>query len=128
MCTGSNTPWSWWQQALAATLEEWMASLGAGHWIPAGWDLARQRRPDSLVLSDAGFQSAGPCQFAIEHRWTLPELAGFIRSTSVLPAAALGDQAGAFDADLAAMLGPHSDASTFTETVSFFCELAQKPH
>jgi SAM-dependent methyltransferase len=127
----SSTPWigeAPWQLALAATLDKWKAALGAGHRIPAGWDLARQRRPDSLVLSDAGFQSAGPCQFAIEHRWTLPELAGFIRSTSVLPAAALGDQAGAFDADLAAMLGPHSDASTFTETVSFFCELAQKPH
>jgi hypothetical protein len=55
-------------------------------------------------------------------------VAGFIRSTSFLPAAVLGDQADAFDADLAATLGPHSDAGTFTETVSFFCELAQKPH
>ena len=71
---------------------------------------------------------AGPRQFAIEHRWTLPELAGLIRSTSFLPAAVLGDQAGAFDAQLAVRLGPHSDASAFTETVSFFYELAQKPH
>jgi len=127
----SSTPWigeARWQQALAATLEEWKATLGAGHRIPAGWDLARQRRPDSRVLSDAGFQPAGLRQFAIEHRWTLPELAGFIRSTSFLPAAVLGDQADAFDADLAARLGPHSDASTFTETVSFVYELAQKPH
>ena len=127
----SSTPWigeARWQQALAATLEEWKATLGAGHRIPAGWELARQRRPDSRVLSDAGFQLAGPRQFAIEHRWTLPELAGFIRSTSFLPAAVLGDQAGAFDADLAARLGPHSNASTFTENVSFVYELAQKPY
>ena len=40
----------------------------------------------------------------------------FIRSTSFLPAAVLGDQADAFDAGLAARLGPHSNASTFTET------------
>jgi SAM-dependent methyltransferase len=127
----SSTPWigaARWQAALAATLDKWKAALGAGPRIPAGWELARQRRPDSRVLSDAGFQVAGSRQFAVGHRWTLPELAGFIRSTSFLPAEVLADQAGAFDADLAARLGPHSDAGTFTETVSFFCELAQKPH
>jgi SAM-dependent methyltransferase len=127
----SSTPWigqARWQQALAATLDQWKATLGAEHRIPAGWDLARQRRPDSRVLSDAGFQLAGPRQFAIEHRWTLPELAGFIRSTSFLPAAVLGDQAHAFDADLAARLGPHSNAGTLTENVNFLYELAQKPY
>jgi len=127
----SSTPWigeARWQQALAATLDKWKATLGAGHRIPAGWEPARQRRPDSRVLADAGFQVAGPRQFAIEHRWTLPELAGFIRSTSFLPAAVLGDQGDAFDADLAARLGPHSNASTFTENVSFVYELAQKPY
>jgi hypothetical protein len=91
-------------------------------------DRDAQRRPDSRVLSGAGFRLAGPRQLAIGHRWTLPELAGFIRSTSFLPAAVLGDQADAFDADLAARLGPHSDAGTFTETVSFYCQLAHKPH
>jgi hypothetical protein len=126
----SETPWigeARWQVALDATLEKWKAALGAGHRIPAGWELARERRPDSRVLSDAGFQLAGSRQFAIEHRWTVPELAGFIRSTSFLPAAVLGDQGDAFDADLAATLGPHSDAGTFIQTVRFFCELAQKP-
>jgi len=127
----SSTPWigeAGWQQALAATLDKWKAMLGAGHRIPAGWELARQRRPDSRVLSDAGFQLTGPRRFAIEHRWTLPELAGFIRSTSFLPPAVLGDQADAFDADLAASLDPHGNASTFTENVSFALELAQKPY
>ena len=127
----SSTPWigeARWQLALAATLDKWKAALGAGHRIPAGWEPARQRRPDSVALSDAGFQLVEPRQFAIEHRWTVPELAGFIRSTSFLPAAVLGDQADAFDADMAATLGPHSDAGTFAETVSFLLELAQKPH
>ena len=39
----------------------------------------------------------------------------------------LGDQAAAFDADLAASLGHHSDDGAFTETVSFVYELARKP-
>jgi hypothetical protein len=54
-------------------------------------------------------------------------LACYIRSTSVLPAAVIGDQAAAFDADLEASPGPFGDGGTFTETVSFACDLARKP-
>ena len=116
-----------WQRTLAATVDRWRAALGAEDRVPAGWDLARQRRPDLRVLSDAGFEAAGRREFAVEHRWSLAELAGYIRSTSVLPAAVLGGQADAFDADLAARLGPHGDGGAFTETVSFAYELARKP-
>ena len=79
------------------------------------------------MLCDAGFELAGSHELAIEHRWTLPELAWLIKSTSFLPVAILGDQAAASDADLAASLGHHSDHGAFTETVSFVCELARKP-
>jgi SAM-dependent methyltransferase len=126
----TSQPWDGeqgWQRALAAVLDRWKAALGAGHRIPAGWEQARSRRPDSVVLSDAGFEPAGSHELAIEHRWTLPGLAGLIRSTSFLPAAVLGDQAAAFDADLAASLGRHSDNGTFTETVSFVYDLFRKP-
>ena len=126
----SSQPWDGeqsWQRALAAALDRWKTALGAEQRIPAGWEEARSRRPDSEVLSDAGLELAGSHEFAIGHRWTLPELAGLIRSTSFLPAAVLGDQAAAFDADLAASLGPHSDDGVFTETVSSACELARKP-
>jgi SAM-dependent methyltransferase len=126
----SSSPWAGeaeWQRALAATLDRWKTAFGAEGRVPAGWDRARQRRPDLQVLSDAGFEVAGRHEFAIEHRWNLPELAGHIRSTSFLPAAILGDQAAAFDADLAAKLGPHSNRGAFTETVRFVYELARKP-
>jgi hypothetical protein len=79
------------------------------------------------VLCDAGFELAGTHEFDIEHRWTLPELAGLIRSTSFLPATVLGDQAAAFDADLAASLRHHSDHGSFAETVGFAYHLARKP-
>jgi hypothetical protein len=78
-------------------------------------------------LADAGFAVAGRHEFAVAHHWSLPELAGYIRSTSFLPAAVLGDQAAAFDADLAATLGPHSTHGAFAETVRFAYELARKP-
>jgi SAM-dependent methyltransferase len=126
----SSQPWngeSDWQRALAAALDRWMAALGAADRIPAGWDLARQRRPDLEVLSDAGFEVAGRHEFTVRHRWGLPELAGLIRSTSFLPAAVLGDQAPAFDADLAATLARSRDSGAFAETVSFTYELARRP-
>jgi hypothetical protein len=69
------------------------------------------------VLSGAGFKPAGRREFAVEHRRSLPELAGHIRSTSFLPAAVLGGQSAAFDAGLAAALAPFGDRGTFTETV-----------
>lgn len=116
-----------WQRALVALLDRWKAALGAGDRIPAGWAEGRARRPDSAVLSDAGFEPAGSFEFASEHRWTVPELAGLVRSTSFLPAAVLGDQAAAFDADLAASLGSPNEDGAFTETVTFICELARKP-
>ncbi len=126
----SSMPWTGeqsWQRALAAALDRWKAALGAEQRIPAGWEKARLRRPDSEVLTDAGLELAGSHELAIDHRWTLPELAGLIRSTSFLPATVLADQAAAFDADLAASLGPHSEDGIFTETVSFAYELARKP-
>jgi hypothetical protein len=116
-----------WQRALAAVVERWKVALGAEGRIPAGWDLPRQRRPDLQVLGAAGFEVAGHHEFTVEHRWSVPDLAGLIRSTSFLPASVLGDQAAAFDADLAASLGPHSDGGAFTENASFVYELARKP-
>jgi SAM-dependent methyltransferase len=126
----SSGPWTGdqdWQRALAITLDRWKAALGAEGRVPAGWDVARQRRPDLRVLSDAGFEVAGRHEFALEHRWSLPELTGLIRSTSFLSAAVLGDHAALFDADLAARLGPHRRGGAFPETVSFAYELARRP-
>jgi len=126
----SSVPWlgeTDWQRALAVTLDRWKVALGAEHRIPAGWELPQRRRPDLQVLSDAGFEVAGHHEFPTEHRWSLPELAGFIRSTSFLPASVLGDHAAAFDADLTAAVGPHGDGGTFTENVSFVYDLARKP-
>jgi SAM-dependent methyltransferase len=126
----SSSPWAGaqdWQRALAATMDKWRTALDAEHRVPAGWDLAQRRRTDSQILSDAGFELAGRHEFTMEHRWSLLEIAGHIRSTSALPATVLGGQAAAFDADLAATLGPHSHGGAFTETVSLAYDLARRP-
>jgi SAM-dependent methyltransferase len=112
-----------WQRAFGSLLRRWAATSGSGERVPANWDRARKERPDAEVLSAAGFELAGRFEFSVEHRWTLPELAGFARSLSVLPASVLAEHTDAFDADLFAVLGPHASDGVLTETVSFAYEL-----
>ena len=57
----------------------------------------------------------------------MPELGGYARSLSVLPAAVLADHSAAFDASLSEELGPFLVDGYLTETVSFSYELARKP-
>jgi SAM-dependent methyltransferase len=128
----SSGPWpgeaAAWQRALAVTVAQWRARLGVEHRVPRGWDLPRQVRPDRQVLSEAGFQAVGRYEFAAGRSWTLAEIGGYVRATSALPAVVLGDQAAAFDADLAAALGRHADADgRYPQTVSFAYDLASKP-
>jgi SAM-dependent methyltransferase len=127
----SSGPWpgeaAAWQRALSVTVDRWRARLGVEHRVPPGWDLPRQRRPDLQVLAEAGFQAGGQHEFAVGRRWTLAEIGGYVRATSALPAVVLGDQAAAFDADLATALGPYADAGGgYSQTVSYIYDLGRK--
>jgi SAM-dependent methyltransferase len=116
-----------WQRAFADLLGSWRRTLGAEDRVPANWREPSRQRPDQQVLSEAGFEVTGRREFTVEHRWSLPELAGYVRSTSYLPAPVLGDQGASFDADLAAALGSLADDSTVHQAVGFACELARRP-
>lgn len=126
----SDGPWTGdeeWQRAFADLLGRWRTRLGAERRIPANWQEQSRRRPDRQVLAEAGFEVAGRREFTIGHRWSLPELAGYVRSTSFLPVPVLADQGAAFDADLARTVGPFTDDGTVHQAVGFACELARKP-
>lgn len=128
----SSQPWddraeSGWQLALAETLEKWRTALGVRHRVPDNWEEPQRLRPDVQVMGSAGFEVAGHHEFAVEHRWTLAELGGLVRSTSFLSAPVLGDQGEAFDADLAASLRQYSQDGGFTEVMNYAYDLARKP-
>lgn len=117
-----------WQHAFAALLGRWRTALGATNRVPVNWAEPQEQRPDAQVLSEAGFETAGRYEFSAEHRWSLTELAGWVRSTSFLPPSVLGDQGAAFDDDLAATLGPFAAADGgFPHDVGFAYDLARKP-
>jgi SAM-dependent methyltransferase len=125
----STAPWAGprdWQRVLDGLLHRWRDILGVSDRVPADWDRQRRHDPDRDVLSRAGLDPAGRHEFAVEHHWTVPELAGFIRSTSFLPPPVLAHHSDEFTADLTAELGPHTTDNRLTQTVDFAYELARK--
>ncbi|MDX3384311.1 class I SAM-dependent methyltransferase [Streptomyces niveiscabiei] len=126
----STSPWagpSDWQRAFGAVLRRWQEALGATSRVPSSAERRRRTDPDGEVLRRAGFEPAVRHEFAVEHWWTLDELAGHVRSTSFLPPSVLADRAAEFDGDLMAVLGPYAVDDHLTETVSFAYDLARKP-
>ncbi|NUS11510.1 MAG: class I SAM-dependent methyltransferase [Streptomyces sp.] len=126
----STSPWAGpeeWQRALAGLLARWQDDLGAAGRVPPGWAEQRRRDPDHDVLARAGFEPAARYGFTVEHGWTVPELAGHVRSTSFLPPAVLADRGPRFDAELAAVLGPYAVGGRLTQTVDSAYDLARTP-
>jgi ubiquinone/menaquinone biosynthesis C-methylase UbiE len=125
----SDTPWQGnaeWQTALSTVLDRWQARLGSGR-IPAGWEEARRRRPDRLILTAAGFEAVGEHRLSSAHRWTVDDLIGFTYSTSFLPRHVLGASAADFEADLHAALDRFDGGAGLHQVIDFAYELYRRP-
>jgi SAM-dependent methyltransferase len=126
----SDSPWAGdteWQRAFGAVIGRWRKRLGTEDRLPAGWADARRSKPDPEVLVAAGFEPVERFTFEVEHRWAVPELAGFVYSTSFLPGPVFGDQAPRFEAELADELTPHLRDGALVDRVSYAYDLACKP-
>ena len=129
-----GSPWdgdSPWQLALSALMERWRAraqALTGDHdRIPTGYDEARLATSDLDVLRAAGFELVGRWEYTTPHDWALDEVAGFMRSTSVLSPTALSELAPAFERDLRHELARHAAGGRLPQLISFACELARSP-
>jgi SAM-dependent methyltransferase len=116
-----------WQRAMAAVMHRWQHRPGAPARIPAGYAADRSARSDQDILAEAGFELAGRYSVALSHDWTADELAGFVASTSVLSAAALGEQAAEFDADLRRELAACRPDGRFSQHTEVAYDLARRP-
>jgi hypothetical protein len=83
--------------------------------------------PDLEILRATGFEIASAQTYRHPHEWTPESIAGYLASTSVLSAAALGELGPAFDADLRRELAPWSAPGGLRQEVRFECELASRP-
>ncbi|MBO0876043.1 MAG: methyltransferase domain-containing protein, partial [Pseudonocardia sp.] len=81
-----------WQLAFADLLARWQSALGAAGRVPANWEAPQREQPDAEVLRAAGFSAGERFELGVPHAWTVPELAGYVRSLSVLPPSVLGDR------------------------------------
>jgi ubiquinone/menaquinone biosynthesis C-methylase UbiE len=127
-----GSPWDGdqaWQAALRSFMARWQDRVAArsGDRIPAGYEQARQSRPDLEILCAAGFEIAPAKTYRHAHEWTPDSIAGWLASTSVLSAAALGELGPAFHADLRRVLAPWADPGGLRHEVRFECELAHRP-
>jgi SAM-dependent methyltransferase len=116
-----------WQRTLAALMQRWQDRPGAQARIPASYTADRSARPDLQILATAGFELAGRYSVPLSHDWTADELAGFVASSSVLSAAALGDDAAEFDADLRRELAACQPDGRFSQHTEVAYELARRP-
>ncbi len=116
-----------WQHALMATMERWQHRPGADERIPAGYREARDSRPDAEILAEAGFEIVGRYSFTVKSDWTAAEIAGYLSSTSVLSAVALGEHAAEFDADLQRELSASQPDGRFRQETEMAYDLARRP-
>lgn len=125
-----GSPWAGeepWQRALEATMQVWRTQAEGRERVPAGYEQARQARPDAAILGAAGLEMAGSFEFPTVHDWTPDTIVGFVFSTSVLSRHALGDLAPEFERDLRRALDPHARAGPLRQTMDFAYQLARKP-
>lgn len=125
-----GSPWNGgapWQQTLQVVMHRWQHRSGADERIPAGYDEARRAHPDLDILAAAGFAIIATFQATVSRAWTADEIAGYLRSTSVLSSAALGHEADDFDADLRNALRSCQRDELYLQDLTFSCELARVP-
>jgi SAM-dependent methyltransferase len=114
-----------WRRTLAKVVRDFVGEparrLGA-----ANAPLAQEIADDEAVLRASGFTELASFEFHVHHEWTLTQLLGNLRSTSVLSRAALGVRHGAFETVLTQALLTHQPAGHFVETVRFGYTIARK--
>ena len=116
-----------WQLVLSDVLARWTTKVGAQSRVPQGWEQVRLKRPDTAVLTAAGFKPVRSARFFVEHDWTVDALLGYVYSTSALPKGALGDHAEAFESDLRQELDAYTTGGPLRATIDFAYELARRP-
>jgi hypothetical protein len=122
----SDSPWEGeepWQSVFRSVIASWRERLSVGDRLPAGWSSARAARPDTEVLSAAGFLCSDRVSLSVPHRWSVGALAGFVYSTSFLPRSVFGERAAEFEAELGERL-----AGELVSDVSYAFDFASRPY
>jgi len=113
-----------WQRIVLSAVRQWAPAPPAE---PAG------RRPpigpenDAAVLRAAGFQDVASHTFLEERTWTIPDILGYLYSTSICSRRVLGAATGGFEANLTAALLAHDPSGGYRESLQWGYTLGRKP-
>lgn len=128
-------------EVIAVDREEEMVACGrakaeaAGvthvRWVAAAAETVSLEGPVELdhdeVLTEAGFDYVGRFEFTAEQTQTVESLTGLVYSTPFLNREVLGDQVGAFETELSALLHSFAPDGVFEVVTRFAYQLATKP-
>jgi ubiquinone/menaquinone biosynthesis C-methylase UbiE len=108
-----------WQVQVTGLARQW--TKGA---FPQGWAMARPGSvagpvAEAQVMSDAGFRDVSSRTFHLEYRWSIEQVLGYLRSTSVCSWAVLGDERPAFEDALTALLRDINPDGWYSESIEF---------
>jgi len=116
-----------WQLVVTDTMVRWMERSDATDRLPSNLADHLTQLSDDDVLRAAGFEVDGRYEFTRVHDWTIPELCGFMYSTSLLSQSVLGDKVPEFEADMRDQLLAVEPSGVFPQEVSFAYHLAHRP-
>jgi ubiquinone/menaquinone biosynthesis C-methylase UbiE len=116
-----------WRQVLGEVVRAFIGEPARRLGAPNGATQMEEVADQEQDLRDAGFDPAVRRSFSTPHEWTLEELLGNLRSTSVLSRSALGERHAAFEAQLTEALLAYDPTGRYAETIDGGYTIAHKP-
>src|SRR5262249_28768413 len=116
-----------WRHALAEVVTHFVGVPAQRAGDKPNPTLAEAIADEEMVLRHAGFVEVATDSVAVPHIWSLSDLLGNLRSTSVLSRHALGDRHAAFEAELTAALLAIDANGRYAEQIGCGYTFARKP-
>jgi SAM-dependent methyltransferase len=116
-----------WRRILAAVVARYVGTPAQRAGGTPNPPVAEAIADERAVLRAAGFVDLAAEDFVVAHAWTLPDLLGNLRSTSVLSHRALRERQPAFEAELSAALLAFDRSGRYAEQVRCGYTVARKP-
>jgi SAM-dependent methyltransferase len=116
-----------WQRSVVECVQRWTAGRsGTSDGLPPRKPGAAPEQ-NEFVLRRAGFEEVASYTFPATVDWTLDGIIGYLYSTSACSKALLGRDAGAFEAEIRAVLLSHDPSGVYAEDPQWGYTLGRRP-
>lgn len=116
-----------WQQVIAELAREWTSEVFPNGWAPSVPGAAVGPDGEAAAMRDAGFTDVESRTFFVDKRWSIGEIAGYLRTTSVCSRRILGERHTEFESALRETLLAQQPDGAFCERLEFGSTVGRKP-